>query len=237
MLDRGDGVYVYCECRKQRIVERQIKSSMIDPNFSGATFSNYKPVNEITAKMLDMAREYAEYFPTIRHERHNGLGFTAVVGESKLNLLRDPLKKDELKKRHNSYGLGKTHLQTAIAMHLLKQGVQVLMVNDTDIVAELRQGQFAEDQEYYERIIHRLETVELLIWDDLGKAKTTEWVINQYYRVINYRYRKRLPICFSTNEDMDSLADKIGDATASRLFAICRGRLITCEGPDYRLLL
>jgi DNA replication protein DnaC len=109
------------------------------------------------------------------------------------------------------------------------------MVNDTDIVAELRQGQFADDTDRFENVIQGLENAELLIWDDLGKAKTMEWVLNQYYRVINFRYRKGLPTCFSTNEDRDTLAERIGDATASRLFAMCRGRLVLCEGPDYRL--
>ena len=235
LIDRGDGVYVYCECRKQKVIDRLIKSSMIDPNFSDSTFDNYIPISKKTAEMLKNAKEYAEYFPSIRHEKHNGFALTARVGESKLNSIPDPRKRAEFKIKHNSYGLGKTHLQTAIAIHLLSKGVQVLMVNDTDIMSEIRQGQFAEDKDYFDRIITRLENVELLIWDDLGKAKATEWVQNQYYRIFNYRYRNRLPICFSSNEDMDSLAEKIGDATVSRLSGMCKGRVIECEGNDYRL--
>lgn len=235
LIDRSDGVYVYCECRKQKIIDRLIKSSMIDPNFSGLNFDNYIPNSPTTAKMLKNAKEYAEYFPTIRNEKHNGLAFTATVGESKLNMIKDPIKKIELKIKHNSFGLGKTHLQTAIAMHLLNKGVQVLMVNDTDIMSEIRQGQFAEDKEYFERIINRLQKVEILIWDDLGKAKATEWVQNQYYRIFNYRSRHGLPTCFSTNEDMDSLYDKVGDGSASRLSGMCKGRIVECQGTDYRL--
>ena len=153
----------------------------------------------------------------------------------------DPGKRLHLKAQHNSYGLGKTHLLCAVALILLKRGVQVLMVNDTDIMAELRQAQLEDDPSRFEKLIHSIEEVELLIWVDLGKAKSTEWVLNQYYRIINYRiinyrYRMALPICFSTNEDMESLSDKIGDAATSRLSSICRGRLITCEGPDFRTI-
>ncbi|WP_242836797.1 ATP-binding protein [Desulfotomaculum nigrificans] len=230
----GDGAFTFCECRKQRMLERRIKSSHIDPAFTGATFKNYKLLPHNT-KMLAMARKYVAEFQAIRKERNNSLGFLAKMGESSIKEIRDPVQRAAVKAKHNSYGLGKTHLLSAVALTLLHSGVQVLLVNDADIVAELRQGQFAEDNEHFEKLIGSIERVELLIWDDLGKAKTTEWVLNQYYRIINYRYRMGLPTCFTSNEDMDTLAEKIGDATASRLFAMCRGRLLRCEGPDYRL--
>lgn len=207
---------------------------MVDKTFADATFENFRPAPH-TIKMLTTAKEYTERFNQIRHERQNGLGFMAVIGESVIKTTRDPMQRAELKAKHNSYGLGKTHLQAATAATLLRHGVQVVMVNDTDMVSELRQGQFAEDMDYYERIVQGLERAELLIWDDLGKAKPSDWVQNQYYRIFNHRYREGLPTCFSTNEDKDSLAERIGEATASRLLAMCKGRLVLCEGPDYRL--
>ena len=231
----GDGLFTYCECRKQRIIERRIKSSQIPLAFRGATFDNYQVLPHNNT-MLDFARSYAAQFETLRQEKHNGLGFMAKIGESSINRVRDPERRSTLKAKHNSYGLGKTHLLTALAFHLLQKGVQVLMVNDADLVAELRQGQFAEDHQQFEKLINTIEQVELLIWDDLGKAKTSEWVLNQYYRIINYRYRMGLPLCFSSNENLDSLSEKIGDASASRLFSMCQGRLLLCQGPDYRLV-
>lgn len=233
-FDRGDGVFVMCVCRKQKQLERRIRSSMIDKTFSDATFENFTPEPH-TLEMFITAKEYVANFETIRHERHNGIGYMARVGESAIRQVSDPVKREILKSQHNSYGLGKTHLQTVISLMLLRRGVQVLMVNDTDIVAELRAGQFAEDAEYYERKVDGLCTAELLIWDDLGKQKPSEWVVNQYYRVFNYRYRNGLPICFSTNEDRDSLSERIGEATASRLLAMCKGRIVLCEGTDFRL--
>lgn len=234
MVEIKDGVYGFCECRKQKQIERNIKSAMVDKTFADATFENFKVLPH-TGEMYKKARFYTENFDTIRKERQNGLAFMAKVGESFIREERNLAARLELKAKHNSYGLGKTHLQCAIAMTLLKRGVQVLMVNDSDIVAELRNGQFATETDYFENKIQRVESAELLIWDDLGKAKTTEWVLNQYYRIFNYRYRNGLPTCFSTNEDLDSLSERIGDATASRLYAICKGRIVACEGPDYRL--
>jgi DNA replication protein DnaC len=206
---------------------------MIDRAFSEATFDNYKPLPH-TREMLQAASDYATNFREISQERANGLAFTARVGEARI-ISANGSKRAQMKQRHNSYGLGKTHLLSAIASTLLAKGVQVVMVCDTDIVAELRQGQFADTPDYFEGLIQKLESAELLIWDDLGKAKTTDWVLNQYYRIFNYRYRERLPVCISTNEDWDTLSERIGDATASRLYAICKPRLVVCEGADYRL--
>lgn len=233
-IDNGNGVFVMCECRKRKQLERRLKSSMVDKAYSDATFENFKPEPH-TQEMFITAREYAANFDTIKHERNNGIGFMSRVGESAVGQVSDPVKRAALKSKHNSYGLGKTHLQAVVALTLLRRGVQVVMVNDTDIVAELRSGQFADNPEYFERKLDGLCTVELLIWDDLGKQKPSEWVANQYYRVFNYRYRHGLPTCFSTNEDRDSLADRIGGATTSRILAMCRGRIVLCEGPDYRL--
>jgi len=219
-----------CECRNQKIIERNIKSSMVDKSFLSATFENYKPLPH-NREMLEVAKKYALYFSEITKQPTNGLMFAAKVGETRVNKAKNA----ELKTRHNSYGLGKTHLLSAVANMLLPQGVQVVLVNDTDIVAELRQGQFDDDTGYFESLIQKLEGAELLIWDDLGKAKTTDWVLNQYYRIFNNRYRNRLPVCISTNEDIDTLSERIGGAAASRLYAMCKPRLVLCEGPDYRL--
>jgi DNA replication protein DnaC len=221
-----------CECRKQRTIERNVKSSMVDKSFSEATFENYKTLPH-TREMYETAKKYALHFNEIRRERANGLMFAAKVGETRIR--EAGARRAEMRRKHNSYGLGKTHLLSAIANALLPQGVQVVFVNDTDMVAELRQGQLAEIPDRFEGLVHKLENAELLIWDDLGKAKTTDWVLNQYYRIFNYRYRQGLPVCISTNEDIDSLAERVGDATASRLYAICKPRLVVCEGPDYRL--
>lgn len=234
MIDRGDGVYTFCQCRQQKLLQRRIKSSQIAPAFLKASFGNFIP-SPHTQEMLDAALSYVENFAQMKDQAPNGLGLLARVGESYLKGIRDTHKSRQLRQQHNSYGLGKTHLVSALGLTLLQQGVQVLLVNDVDIVAELRQGQFSEDPQHYEKLIGSIEQAELLIWDDLGKARSTEWVLNQYYRIFNYRYRLGLPTCFTSNEDPETLADKLGDATASRLYAMCKGRLIVCEGPDYRL--
>jgi DNA replication protein DnaC len=220
----------YCSCRKQKELQRRIKSSMIDPAMKGVSFENYQvmPHNRV---MYECITDYARNFDQIRGERNNSLGFLAVVGEMSIKSA-SITERQKLMAEHNNFGLGKTHLQSALAMYLINRGIAVLMVNDADVIAELRESQFTGE---IGNKLAEIMNAELLIWDDLGKSKYKEWAQTQVYQIINHRYRHGLPIVFSSNEDSETLTEKIGGASVSRLYQMCRGRWIEVEGPDYRL--
>jgi len=220
----------YCECRKQKELQRRIKSSTIDPANMKVAFENYRimPHNK---KMYECVTEYAKNFDEIKGTQNNSLGFLAVVGEATIKAA-NMRERQQLMAEHNNFGLGKTHLQTALALDLIHCGYTVLMVNDADVIAELRAAQFEGE---INNKIANMADVDLLIWDDLGKSKYTDWVQTQVYQIINQRYRSGLPIVFSSNEDSETLAEKVGGAAVSRLYSMCRGRWIESEGPDYRL--
>lgn len=203
---------------------------MIDPANKGATFENYV-VMPYNREMYDCILDYASNFGEIRSQKNNSLGCLAVVGEMTIKAA-SMFDRQQLLKEHNNFGLGKTHLQSAMAMHLINQGVAVLMVNDADVINELRDSQFTEE---INNKLSDIQNADLLIWDDLGKVKYTPWVQDKVYQIINYRYRNGLPIVFSSNEDTETLSEKVGGATVSRLYSMCRGRWIEVEGPDFRL--
>jgi DNA replication protein DnaC len=71
--------------------------------------------------------------------------------------------------------------------------------------------------------------------DDIGKTNPTKAKRSMYFHIINERYKAQRPIIYSSNEDAESLTDRIGDASASRLLGMSRGRIVRVEGPDYRL--
>lgn len=204
---------------------------MIDPAMKGATFESYKVMSH-NRLMHETITEYAQGFDRIRGEANNGLGCLAVVGEMTIKAA-NMFERQQLMARHNNFGLGKTHLQSALAMHLINQGVKVLMVNDADVIAELREAQFTGESS---NKLAEINNADLLIWDDLGKAKYTDWAQTQVYQIVNLRYRNKLPIVFSSNEDTETLSEKVGGATVSRLYSMCRVRWIEVEGPDYRLV-
>jgi len=210
---------------------------MLPEEFVDAELSTYQIQHPTYQLLYDAITSYLAAFDEIHRQPHNSIGFVAKVGERRLREIKDPTKRAEMKRRHNSYGLGKTHLQIAAAKELIRRGYTVVCVSDVALMDELSRARgYDDDGEELNRLLDTVIGAQVLVWDDLGKAKTSDFRLDMYYQIINERYRHRRPILFSTNEDAETLADKIGEATASRLFGMAKGRLYAVEGPDYRLM-
>ncbi len=72
----------------------------------------------------------------------------------------------------------------------------------------------------------------LLLVDDLGAAKTSEWTEELTYRLVNHRYEHLLPTVFTTNLTIRDLRDALGDRIASRLAQMTER--VTLTGADRR---
>jgi DNA replication protein DnaC len=87
-----------------------------------------------------------------------------------------------------------------------------------------------------ERNSQHRNVAELLMLDDLGAEKHSEWVREQLYRLIDERYGVNRLLIVSTNESYESLANNLDDRIASRLFDTNSGKvmqvIMTCS--DYR---
>ncbi len=141
--------------------------------------------------------------------KHN-LGFIAVFGEQRLRDL-PPHERAPMKQKHNNFGVGKTHLQIALAKRLIKDGFNVLVVSDVTFMDELIQARMMNDEgETLNKLLHSAIHADVLVWDDIGKAKWSEAKEALYYQIINERYRKQKPIVFNSNEDRGTLSEKSG---------------------------
>ncbi|MFG3199843.1 ATP-binding protein [Streptomyces sp. NPDC048208] len=112
-------------------------------------------------------------------------------------------------------GAGKTH-QAYGAVRLLVQGgvgVRWRATTAADLYAELRPGSDTDS----ERVLAAYSRVPLLILDDLGAAKSSEFVEEQTYRLINRRYNYMLPTLITTNLRIRDLKAYLGDRVTSRL--------------------
>ena len=78
----------------------------------------------------------------------------------------------------------------------------------------------------------RYRDAALLLVDDLGAAKSSEWVEETTYRLINARYEAMQPTIFTTNIPLKQLRDGLGDRIASRLVETCK--VIALIGNDRR---
>lgn len=243
-----------CHCVKQKSLKNRFKNALIPEEFKNARFDNYVVETETQGLLLNATKEYLQEFPRIIKEKleHNSLGFIAVFGESRIRSLQGE-EKYRAKAEHNNFGIGKTHLQMAAAKWMLNRirvrdeiapgqyskfdrGCRVLCVSDASFMDELINARMAGDGgETLNKLLESVINADVLVWDDLGKAKWSESKESLYYQIINERYLHKRPILFSSNEDKGTLSDKIGYAASSRLFGMCGDRLYQVEGEDYRL--
>lgn len=98
-------------------------------------------------------------------------------------------------------GTGKTFFAGCIANALLDQGVPVLMTNFARILNALSSMGFEDKNKY----IDSFNEYSLLIIDDLGMERTTEFALEQVFNVIDARYRSKLPLIVTTNLMLDEL--------------------------------
>lgn len=127
-------------------------------------------------------------------------------------------------------GTGKTYQAYGAVRALLSRGVRLRweVTTTADLYARLRprNGHDAE------RDLQTLARCPLLLLDDLGAAKTSEWTEELTYRLINHRYEHMLPTLITTNLPIPELRTALGDRVASRLAEMTERIVLT--GPDRR---
>lgn len=130
-------------------------------------------------------------------------------------------------------GLGKTHLALAIGWSYLAQLKSVVYYQVESLLDALREGyrikqalapgEFHPDS--YDAVMNYAKRVSLLILDDLGVEKGTEWAVAKLDEIIDYRYINRLPIVVTANtlELPERILDRMRE-----------GRIVRLRGQSYR---
>ena len=128
-------------------------------------------------------------------------------------------------------GTGKSFFAGCIANALLEQGIPVLMTNFARILNALT-GMYSVDRNEY---IDSLNSYELLIIDDLGIERSTDYAMEQIFNVIDSRYRSRKTMIICTNLTLAELQQPCDLAHAriyDRILEICVPIMI--NGPSFR---
>ena len=147
-------------------------------------------------------------------------------------------------------GCGKTHTLVGIGHLAAALGYSVWFVNTPQLFQWLRQSyeqkgkrtssgwdwdrNRAVRREHEAMLLEDLTDVEVLILDDLGAERPSDWVRERLYLVINQRWQTQRITCFTSNEALDQLEKAIGARTLSRL--VGDAVTLTLAGQDYRLL-
>ena len=131
---------------------------------------------------------------------------------------------------YGGVGTGKTFAAACIANHLLNQRVPVVMTSFVKLL-ETMQGFKEEDSV----LISRLNRAKLLIIDDLGAERSTDFALEKVYNIVDSRYRARLPIILTTNLSMAEMKETVDirySRIYDRIFELCYPMQFT--GPSWR---
>jgi DNA replication protein DnaC len=201
---------VACECKKQIRIERLAKLARIPARYDETTIDIYKPKGESQKAAKIIAAKYVEQYPL----RTEGLLFMGTCG------------------------VGKTHLAIAILRDLIQRGFSGVFYDFQDLLIQVRESWSAGDIHESE-ILHPVLTSKVLVIDELGAMKKTDWSIEMLSYVVNYRYNNAKTTIFTCNyldkartPGEETLTDRVGKRLRSRLSEMCKNVII--NGDDFR---
>lgn len=121
------------------------------------------------------------------------------------------------------YGTGKTHLAAAISLYLIRaKFCRVIFKNSYELFADVRRS-YNENALLTEYdVLTAFKNCDLLVIDDLGKEKCTEWSMSVLYDIMNYRYEHMKPVMITTNYTFNGLVGALTpfDGSRDRISAI-----------------
>ena len=184
--------------------DQQLKNANLSTRFGQRRLDNFVPVNDSTEAALEKCKAWCE------QDHSDGVGL----------ILAGPV------------GTGKTHLAAGILNQWLDAGVLGTFGLTSDIFGEIREAIQDNSGKSADQIIAELAKTPLLIFDDFGSSKATEFQAATLFRIQNARYENLLPTIITTNLTAPEIRDFLGSRIYSRLQEVCYW--VPVEGDDYR---
>jgi DNA replication protein DnaC len=185
-----------CRCRPQRVALAKARSlsAVIPRRYRDVAFDR-PPVTEIDAQVVAAVRRFAD---RIDEQLDKGRGLWLM----------------------GSVGTGKTTLAMLVAKAALSAGRSVAIYSLPRLLNEIRDTHRAERS--HVDLLDRLTAVDLLHVDDVGAERTTDWVLEELYSIVNARYEDERSMVITTNIlDREALCEQISERTVSRLTEMC----------------
>jgi DNA replication protein DnaC len=209
-----DGVrrVVRCECWRERIRQLRLADASIPRRYQHCTLGNFLAYNESLQRGVAQAGRMAEAFPAASA----GLFF------------------------HGQPGVGKTHLAVALLKQIIETtGARGLFHDTRDLLRVIRSTYDPSIPTTELEVLRPVLVADLLVLDDLGAEKSSEWVDETMNLIVNARYSQRRLTLFTSNyedipddTDPNSLVFRIGYRMRSRLHEMCE--FVELDAADYR---
>jgi DNA replication protein DnaC len=136
-------------------------------------------------------------------------------------------------------GVGKTHLSVAILQGLIEKGVGCSFYEFGSLLKEIQDSYNSISKTSELKVLAPVYQADVLVLDELGASKPTDWVRDTMMQIINTRYNDKKLTIFTTNyldtrraPGDETLEDRIGVRLRSRLYEMCK--TVMLEGEDYR---
>src|SRR2546427_3894886 len=205
-----------CRCESPDYRERLFRAARIPSRYQHCNLANYEMGDsESLCKAKIEAQKILDDFLKIDGR---GLLFTGAVG------------------------VGKTHLAVALLHELIERyQVRGLFYQFGALLRQIQDSYNPVSQTSELKVLEPVFEADVLVLDELGASKPTDWVRDTMMQIINTRYNDKRVTIFTTNysdsrkRDEDSaeiLEDRVGVALRSRLYEMCK--TVVIEGEDYR---
>jgi DNA replication protein DnaC len=205
---------VRCDCWRDRAGRLRLDDARIPKRYQHCTLDNFTVYNESLKQAHACARGVVDAFPVVA----KGI---FMEGQP---------------------GVGKTHLAAAVLRQIIQNTGAVGLFYDTrDLLRIIRSTYDPSIRTTELEILRPVMRADLLVLDDLGAEKTSEWVDETMNLIVNTRYNERRLTIFTSNyldipddTDPNSLLYRIGFRMRSRLHEMCE--FLQLDGADYREL-
>ncbi len=211
-----------CSCGWVDRVETLLKDARIPKRYRNCSFENYDTLELPLERAKSQVQKFVEEYPT------HDFGLLLL----------------------GSCGVGKTHLAAAALTYLVREkGVFGLFYDFRDLLKEIQASYNPVSGTTEMGILQPIFGAEVLVLDDLGANKMTDWVKDTLSHIINNRYNERRVTIVTTNledeittpsrgdervRERPLLRDQIGDPLRSRLYEMCE--VINLTGvEDFRM--